>query len=287
MNLFIKHQKDVEKPEDNFLNLFIDKETLSLQGKNQNGEILEFTKTIEVKPDFSSMGITVNSSDVISGKSFIDSSGVLQQGSLNRSNYLINNNKVTLTSGYTLSKTFEVGNLYTGSKELTPGYKNQTLSANTFLNENIIIKGDANLLPENIKEGISIFDVIGTHQGGSESSANYYKCATVHEAQAGDVCYIISGCPTAEANGTYLPTEYTTEDMVAGNIHPVYSNGTYYYYYEPSNYIRWGISIDYTSSDLLYFVDSRWVGLRQLGNGRWHGFCREYTYFRPSLLGRI
>lgn len=92
-------------------------------------------------------------------------------------------------------------------------------------------------------------------QAPSTSSMDFYKCAAVHEAQAGGVCYIISGCPTSEVNGTYLPTEYTTEDW-EGSTQPVYSNGTYYYYYNPSD-LMWCIGVDYNNVGVwMYYIEN-------------------------------
>ena len=72
----------------------------------------------------------------------------------------------------------------------------------------------------------------------------FYKCAAVYGPHNVD-CYVVTGCPDEAVNGTYMPTENTTEDW-EGNQQTVYSNGSYYYYYEPSDYMGWGISTDYT-----------------------------------------
>lgn len=82
---------------------------------------------------------------------------------------------------------------------------------------------------------------------------SFYKCTAVYGPQKVE-CITISGCPTATANGDYLPTEFTTDDMY-GNKHTVYFNGTYYYFYEPYDWGAWMIASDYTNggSTRLYF----------------------------------
>lgn len=49
----------------------------------------------------------------------------------------------------------------------TPGTSDQTISANQYLTGIQTIKGDANLVAENIASGVSIFGVTGTHAGFS------------------------------------------------------------------------------------------------------------------------
>ena len=67
----------------------------------------------------------------------------------------INNTKVTGTIAFKPAQTY------------TPGTINQTISAGYFLSGDQTIAGDANLVAENIAQGVSIFGVTGTHSGGS------------------------------------------------------------------------------------------------------------------------
>lgn len=54
-----------------------------------------------------------------------------------------------------------------GAKTVTPGTSDQTaVASGRYTTGNVVVSGDANLVPENIAEGVSIFGVTGTHSGG-------------------------------------------------------------------------------------------------------------------------
>lgn len=48
------------------------------------------------------------------------------------------------------------------AQTITPGTSNKTIAAGRYLTGTQIIKGDVNLVPENIVEGVSIFGIVGT-----------------------------------------------------------------------------------------------------------------------------
>lgn len=85
---------------------------------------------------------------------------------------------------------------------------------------------------------------------------DFYKCAAVYGPRE-VACFVISGCPNTAVNGTYLPTEFTVEDL-EGNKQPVYKNtaSSYFYYF---TFDGWGVSTDYNNS-AEYFggVGSSW-----------------------------
>lgn len=88
---------------------------------------------------------------------------------------------VTPDSGYdglskvsvsAISKTY-VGSSVTrkSAQTYTPGTSNQIIASGQYLSGTQTIKGDANLLAENIRSGVSIFDVLGTFEGSGGGSA--------------------------------------------------------------------------------------------------------------------
>ena len=50
-------------------------------------------------------------------------------------------------------------------KNWTPGTTDQTIAAGTYCTGAQTIKGDANLIAENIKKGVTIFGVAGSYEG--------------------------------------------------------------------------------------------------------------------------
>lgn len=82
-------------------------------------------------------------------------------------------------SGLITSKVGTAGYLPTGTqktkqltmqpgKTITPWVKDQlAVPAGYYTSGYVVVKGDVNLVPENIKKDVSIFGVMGTHEGGS------------------------------------------------------------------------------------------------------------------------
>lgn len=55
------------------------------------------------------------------------------------------------------------------AQTITPTTTDQTVNGNVFLAGAITVTGDANLLAENIKSGVTIFGVTGTYTGEEEA----------------------------------------------------------------------------------------------------------------------
>ena len=68
------------------------------------------------------------------------------------------------------------GSIVTGTmpevagKTITPGTTAQTaVAAGRYVTGDVVVAGDANLVPANIAQGVSIFGVTGTHSGGGKA----------------------------------------------------------------------------------------------------------------------
>lgn len=116
----------------------------------------------------------------------------------------------------------------------TPGTTDQVINSGVYLGGNQTIGGDANLLPENIKSGVTIFGVTGTHEGAPEdmvdwiieqgtiSGTNTWDYAIYHSGRAECWCDTASGERTTS---TQWGNWYYSSSTVGGNAYPVDKNG--------------------------------------------------------------
>ena len=63
-----------------------------------------------------------------------------------------------------------------GARTITPSVNDKEIQAGYYLKGNQTIKGDANLLADNIKKGVSIFGVAGTYAGSGGSGSGNNNC---------------------------------------------------------------------------------------------------------------
>ena len=94
------------------------------------------------------------------------------------------------TAGYLAADATKTLQLTTKSAAtITPSTTNQTIAAGQYLTGIQTIQGDANLIPENIASGVSIFGVTGTHEsniGVDTSDAN----ATANNIESNRTAYV-------------------------------------------------------------------------------------------------
>lgn len=93
-----------------------------------------------------------------------------------------------------------------GAQAFTPGTAAQQISAGRYLSGAQTIAGDANLVPENIAEGVSIFGVTGTHSGGGQLYSVTSDGANIFFPQlavAGQFVTTVSGTYNSEFTPIY------------------------------------------------------------------------------------
>lgn len=73
-----------------------------------------------------------------------------------------------------------------GSATYTPGTSNQTIAAGNYLSGAQTIKGDVNLVSENIKKGISIFGVTGTAEEDYYRASKIFNFVNTHGYNSGE-----------------------------------------------------------------------------------------------------
>lgn len=144
----------------------------------------------------------VQASEVLAGKTFIS------------------NSNITNMSGHTAM----IGTGTMPSKDaatFTPGITDQTIDAGQYLSGAQTIQGDANLIPENIASGVSIFGVTGTHQGGGGTDTSD-ATATQADIVNGKTAYINGG----KVTGTLIVQNYyigtTTPESTIGEDGDLY-----------------------------------------------------------------
>lgn len=117
-----------------------------------------------------------------------------------------------------------------GAQTITPGTSNKTIASGRYLTGTQTIKGDANLVPANIAEGITIFGVTGTHSGGGGA----VETCTV-TLSGGNISLI-----GVDANGQTMMLNDGTTNSSAWSFDVVVAKNTLVvafdaYYYNPLN----------------------------------------------------
>lgn len=124
---------------------------------------------------------TATASDIIEGKTAY-ANGEKVTGTIPTVTQATPSISVSTDGKITASATQSAGYVSAGTKSsteqlathvaqtITPGTSDKTIASGRYLTGTQTIKGDANLIAENIKSGVSIFGVAGTYEGGGGSS---------------------------------------------------------------------------------------------------------------------
>ena len=117
-----------------------------------------------------------------------------------------------------------------GAATITPGTTAQTaVASGRYTTGDVVVTGDANLVPENIAEGVSIFGVQGTHSGGGGetfqiSQPGNYKIFP-DEAIAGE---LVSGTLSEKPGDYSVTTAESSQDIPLSRAN---IGGAWWHYY--------------------------------------------------------
>ena len=146
-------------------------------------------------PDLSNPGAA---GDLRSGKQLAGADGSIVTGTLPEVTQATPTISVSSGGLITASATQSGGIVAAGSKSatqqlptqaaktVTPGTTNQTaVASGRYTTGDVVVAGDANLVPENIAEGVSIFGVTGVHSGGGGDGSGIATTLTVYPPSSG------------------------------------------------------------------------------------------------------
>lgn len=178
------------------------------------------------------------------------------------------------TSDILVSKTAYVnGEKITGiipelnTQSYTPSTATQLISKEQYIKGDQIILGDTNLIPGNIKAGISIFGVDGTYEGGGTAGTNIevMKCSSMTKtsevlAKYGNLVQVsndgaystFTNLPVYQYNAINAISAVYTNSLAGINIRSANAN-TGFYYITPV-----GITSSHILYELLYYM-STWI----------------------------
>lgn len=128
---------------------------------------------------------TATAADVRTGKYFYTSAGVKTQGTIQNQ----------------------------AAQTITPGATDQTIASGKYLSGTQTIKGDANLIAENIAKDVTIFGVTGTHEGGGGGNPVAEENDVIFIDYDGTIRYSYSA--SEFANMTALPANPTHDGLTA------------------------------------------------------------------------
>lgn len=151
-----------------------------------------------------------------------------------------------------------------GATTYTPTTSNQTIASGTYLSGVQTIKGDVNLKAENIKAGVSIFGVTGTHSGAEDLDAEL----TAQETKIAELSALLDA--KASGGGSVEIGTFTVNGLVI----PI-SSETQYYKFPFVIGMTWGeyinskmnLEIPYDQIGTQKFVDNNGYSGHMMSSG--------------------
>lgn len=102
-----------------------------------------------------------------------------------------------------------------GAKTVTPTTTNQTaVASGRYTTGDVQVAGDANLVPENIAEGVSIFGVQGTHSGGG----TFQTCTGTMSINGFNPAFVFLNADGELEGGKGGGLDYGQQHIVVGSI---------------------------------------------------------------------
>ena len=116
------------------------------------------------------------------------------------------------------------------AQTITPTTTDQTIASGKYLTGAQTIKGDANLIPANIADGVTIFGVVGTHQGGGTQPTLFAPVVTggvntiswSNNPSNGDFVVTL----TADVDGTPVTSPLTITEQMDGSTLTITASAT-------------------------------------------------------------
>lgn len=176
-------------------------------------------------PDLSNPGAA---GDLRSGKQLVGADGAIVTGNLPEVTQATPQISVSSGGLITVSATQSGGIVTAGSKSttqqlttqgaktVTPGTAAQTaVASGRYTTGDVDVAGDANLVPENIAEGVSIFGVTGTHSGGTQLESVSLSVNITYGLRSTLYYYsIVDGYTTVSYTASYDVTDCLTDSIV-------------------------------------------------------------------------
>lgn len=232
---------------------------LTITGMTDAVEGIEINQGSDI--DFS--GVNVTADKMLSGVVAINAAGSKVTGNIQTVTATKSSNKVTVPAGHIASQQIVTVGTAKSAATITPSTSDQTIAADTYLSGKQTIKGDANLTAENIKSGVSIFNVAGTFEGaGGTGGSGTFDLAKVTEytpatpALTAISKIVISnlGDDYFGANGTYNVTAETQSETDPWKRVYQHTSGNWYIwgeYDEEYEEGHWYIGVAPDSGDLV------------------------------------
>lgn len=128
-----------------------------------------------------------------------------------------------------------------------PTTTNQTIASGTYLSGTQTIKGDSNLVAENIKKGVSIFDVDGSY----ESSGIQYEIVTI-PAGSNSVAYTLPRVTHAFGSASLFLETVNSIRPYNNSVVSIRNNSAYYIYNLDCDTVREWIEVEFYTSAVTY-----------------------------------